>query len=73
MRLYVETMNAVVIGVASDGRVLLENEDWSTPTLQERRAIIHAATNEVAELTELLEILESAPLHHEATKNTKTS
>ena len=59
MRLYVEPMDAVVIDVASDGRIRLENEDWSTPTLQERRAIIYAATNEVAALTELLEILDS--------------
>jgi hypothetical protein len=60
MRLYVEPMDAVLIDVASDGRVRLENEDWSAPTLQERRAIIYAATNEIAALTELLEILESA-------------
>ena len=61
MRLYVEPMNAVLIDVAADGRVRLENEDWSAPTLQERRAIIYAATNEIAALTELLEILDSAP------------
>ena len=75
MRLYVEPMNAVVIEIASDGRVRLENEDWSAPTLQERRAIIYAATNELAELTELLEILESVSAHHDVTKgpkNTKT-
>ena len=59
MRLYVEPMDAVVIDVGSDGRVRLENEDWSAPTLQERRAIIYAATNEIAALTELLEILDS--------------
>ena len=35
----------------------LENEDWSQPTLQERRAIIHAAQEELAALGELLEIL----------------
>jgi len=75
MRLYVEPMDAVVTDIASDGRVRLENEDWSAPTLQERRAIIYAATNELAELTELLEILDSAPVRHDATKparNTKT-
>jgi hypothetical protein len=59
MRLYVDPMDAVVIDVASDGRVRLEDEDWSVPTLQERRAIIYAATNEIAALTELLEILDS--------------
>ena len=61
MRLYVEPMDAVVIDVASDGRVRLENEDWSAPTLQERRAIIYAATTEIAALTELLEILDPRP------------
>jgi len=61
MRLYVEPMDAVVIDVASDGRVRLENEDWSAPTLQERRAIIYSATAEIAALTELLEILDPRP------------
>jgi len=60
MRLYVEPMDAVVIDIDSDGRVRLENEDWSEPTLQERRAIIYAATNEIAALTELLEALDSS-------------
>jgi hypothetical protein len=59
MKLYVETMDAVVVDVSRDGRVRLENEDWSTPTLQERRAIIHAAREEIAALSELLEILEA--------------
>lgn len=59
MRLYVEPMDAVVIEVDAGGRVRLENEEWSEPTLQERRAIIYAATNEIAALTELLEILDT--------------
>ena len=59
MRLYVEPMDAVVVEVSSEGRVRLENEDWSTPTLQERRAILYAAANEVEALTELIEILDS--------------
>jgi hypothetical protein len=58
MRLYVETMDATVVGVGADGRVRLDEEDWSQPTLQERRAIIHAAQQEMAALVELLEILE---------------
>jgi hypothetical protein len=33
MRLYVEPMDAVVIDVASDGRVRLENEDSLTTKL----------------------------------------
>jgi hypothetical protein len=57
MRLYVEPMDAVVIEVAADGRVRLDGEDWSTPTLQERRAIIYSATNEIESLTELLDVL----------------
>jgi len=59
MRLYVEPMDAVVVDVDRDGRVRLENEDWSTPTLQERRAIIYAAEKELAALTELVDILQS--------------
>jgi len=60
MRLYVETMDTVVVEVAADGRVRFEHEDnWSTPTLQEQRAIIHAAQQELSALTELLDILQS--------------
>jgi len=59
MKLYVETMDAVVVDVQSDGRVRLENEDWSRPTLQEQRAIIHAAQEELAALGELIEILQA--------------
>jgi hypothetical protein len=58
MRLYVEPMDAVVIDIGADGQVRFENEEWSVPTLQERRAIIYSATNEIAALTELLEILD---------------
>ena len=59
MRLYVGPMDAVVVEVGPDGRVRLENEDWSMPTLQERRAILDAAKDEVEALTELIEILDS--------------
>ena len=55
MRLYVEPMDAVVVEVSSDGRVRLEEEDWSTPTLQERRAIIYAAKGEIEALNEIVE------------------
>jgi hypothetical protein len=57
MKLYVEPMNATVVDVDDDGRVRLENEAWSVPTLQERRAIIYAAEHETAALAELLEVL----------------
>ena len=59
MRLYVEPMDAVVVDVSPDGRVRLENEDWSQPSLQERRAIIYAANQELIALGELLEILQA--------------
>jgi hypothetical protein len=58
MKLYVEPMDAVVVDVGSDGRIKIENEDWSAPSLQERRAVIYAARKELAELTELLDILD---------------
>jgi hypothetical protein len=58
MHLYVGPMDAVVIDVSDDGRILLANEDWSQPTLQERRAVIYAARDEIARLTELVETLE---------------
>ncbi|HUC78018.1 MAG TPA: hypothetical protein VMS04_22135 [Vicinamibacterales bacterium] len=55
-------MDATVVEVAPDGRVRLENEDWRTPSLQERRAIIYAARGEIDALTELVEILERGPV-----------
>jgi len=59
MKLYVQPMDAVVVEIGADGRVRLDGEEWSEPTLQERRAIIYAARNELAELAELLEILDA--------------
>ena len=59
MKLYVETMDAVVVDVDADGRVQFQDEEWSQPTLQERRAIIHAAQQEMLALGELLEILQA--------------
>ena len=59
MRLYVDTMDSTVVEVSDDGRVRFEREqDWSMPTLQERRAIIHAATEEMAALMELIDLLQ---------------
>lgn len=58
MRLYVEPMDATVLEVNPDGRVRLEHDGWSMPTLQERRAIIYAARRELDALTEVLEILD---------------
>jgi hypothetical protein len=62
MKLYVEPMDAVVVEVDLDGRVRLENEDWSAPSLQERRAILYAAKNAVDELTELIDILQGGSI-----------
>ena len=58
MKLYVGPMDATLVEVDADGRVRFENEEWTTPTLQEKRAIIYSARTELAELTELLERLE---------------
>ena len=67
MRLYVETMDAVVVEVDENGRVRYEGQgaavpgadgDWTQPSLQERRAIIHAARQEMAGLAELIEALD---------------
>lgn len=61
MKLYVEQMDATVVEVAPDGQVRLEHEEWSRPSLQERRAIIYAARQELEALTELLEVLDPSP------------
>jgi hypothetical protein len=57
MKLYVEPMDVVVVGAREDGSVELEREGWVRPTLQERRAIIYSARNEIDALAELLEWL----------------
>ena len=51
-------MDAVLVEVGPDGRVRFENEDWKTPSLQERRAIIYAATNTIEELQELIDAMQ---------------
>lgn len=58
MKLYVPAMDAFVIDIRADGWVRLEHEEWSQPTLQERRAIIYAAREELEEVKELLEVLD---------------
>ena len=59
MKLFVGPMDATIVEVDDEGRVRFETEGWSTPTLQERRAIIYAASNEIADLTELLDKLQA--------------
>lgn len=61
MRLYVEPMDAVLVEFDDSGRVRFENEDWSTPSLQETRAILYAARAELSQLTELIESLDRVP------------
>ena len=58
MKLYVEPMDAILVEFDESGRVRFENEEWSTPSLQETRAILYAARNQLAELTELIEALD---------------
>jgi len=58
MRLFVEPMNATVVDIDAAGRIKIEHEGWSAPTLQERRAIIYAAKEEISSLDELLTILD---------------
>ena len=53
MKLYVETMEAVLVDFEPDGRVRLEGEDWSVPSVQERRAILHAAEQQINLLRDL--------------------
>ena len=55
VKLYVDTMDSTLVEVSDDGRVRFEGEGWSSPTLQERRAIIHAATEQIAALTDLID------------------
>jgi hypothetical protein len=58
MRLYVETMDATLVDFSPDGRVKLEGEEWARPSLQETRAIIHAAHQQIEALEELVAALE---------------
>jgi hypothetical protein len=61
MRLYIKTMEATLVEFSPDGRVRFDNEDWTTPAVQERRAIIHAAKEALEDLTELVQTLETVP------------
>jgi hypothetical protein len=61
MRLFVPTMDAFLVEFDEQGRIRFDNEDWSIPSVQERRAIIHAAKDQLDHLKELLDVLESEP------------
>lgn len=59
MHLYVEPMDVVVVEIDGEGRVRLKDEtEFFAPSLQERRAILYAAKNEMTELKELVEALD---------------
>jgi hypothetical protein len=60
MQLYVEPMDVTVVEVDRDGRVRLDTDEWIAPTLQEKRAILYAAEQELAALTELVDAIQSA-------------
>ena len=60
IHLYVGPMDAVLVDFSDDGQIRFENEAWHSPSLQERRAIIYAARDEIARLTELVETLDSS-------------
>ena len=59
MKLYVPPMDAFVVEIRTDGWIRLDDEGWSQPTLQERRAIIYAAKDELESLKELLDVLDT--------------
>ena len=54
-------MDAVLVEFDQDGKIKLDGEEWSEPTLQERRAVLYAAQNQLAELEELIDVLERPP------------
>jgi hypothetical protein len=54
-------MDAVLVEFDADGRVRFDAEGWTRPSVQERRAIIHAAHEELEQLKELLHLLEHEP------------
>lgn len=59
MKLFIPTMDAFLVEFDNEGRVRLDKDGWSAPSVQERRAIIHAAKDELENLKELLDVLET--------------
>jgi acyl-CoA reductase-like NAD-dependent aldehyde dehydrogenase len=51
-------MDADLVEFNQNGKVRFAGEEWNMPTLQERRAILYAAQNQVRELQELIQSLE---------------
>ena len=56
MHLHVEPMDAVLEDFDEHGHVRFADEEWNTPSLQETRAILYAAENEIATLLSLIHI-----------------
>src|SRR6266545_354606 len=54
MHLYIPTMDATLVEFSPDGRVRLNTDEWHAPSVQERRAIIHAAQEASDALQEVL-------------------
>jgi hypothetical protein len=54
-------MDATLVEFSPDGRIRFDNEDWVMPSVQERRAIIHAAKETLEDLADLLQTLEKLP------------
>ena len=61
MHLYVQPMDAVLVEFDERGRVRFADEDWSTPSTQEVRAILYAAEHEKDALEELIDALDASP------------
>ena len=65
MRLYIAPMDAVLVDFDEAGRIRLDGEEWTVPSLPEQRAVIYAAREEMARLTELVEVLDAAAARQE--------
>ena len=62
MHLYIGPMDAVLVEFDQNGKVRFDGEDWSAPSLQERRAILFTAQTFMSELRELVDVLEREQL-----------
>lgn len=60
IHLYVGPMDATLVAFDNEGHVRFDGEPWTTPTLQERRAILYAAEQQCAAIQELIEAQDRA-------------
>ncbi len=63
MKLYVDTMDAILVDFDEDGRVRFDREDWRRPMLQERRAVLFSAQREIESLNDLVATLDTHSQH----------